>query len=270
MILTMKTNKVVLITGSSSGIGAGLVHEFLKRDFNVCLFARRKERLESLVKKSSYPDRCLISTGDVTQPDELSSAIRQCIEKWGRLDITVANAGFAVAAPVQKLKIEDYRRQFETNVFGVLNTYYAAHDALTKSKGIFVVMGSIAGHVNLPWSTPYCMSKAAVRALSRGLQQELTPKGVSVVLISPGFVESEIGMVNNEGMLEKVSKKQSAIPKKLIMPTELAAKEMVDGILKRKREVVITTHGKFLVAVNRISGPLADWFTLKNQSKSQL
>ena len=102
-------------------------------------------------------------------------------------DIVVANAGFGVVGNAQNLTLDDYRRQFETNVFGVLRTFHETLDALRATRGRFVIMGSVAGHLSGPGSSPYTMSKFAVRALAEALHGDLRAAGVGCTLISPGL-----------------------------------------------------------------------------------
>jgi short-subunit dehydrogenase len=159
---------------------------------------------------------------------------------------------------VATLKLEDYRRQFETNVFGVLRTIQATLPELKKTHGRFALMGSVAGHISLPHSSPYSMSKYSVRALAEALTDEVQPFGVSVTLLSPGFVKSEIRRVDNRGKLHEIEK--SPLPAWLPMETEVAARKMIRAIRLRRREEVITFHGKCAVFIQRHFPRLVDWF----------
>ncbi len=110
-------------------------------------------------------------------------------------------------------------------------------------------MGSVAGHIGLPGASAYSMSKFAVRALAQSMRFELRAHKVSVVLVSPGFVESEIRSVNNQGMW--VDAEPDHRPSWLVMPTAVAANHIVSGVAKRKKEVVVTAHGKILIWLGR-------------------
>ncbi len=173
----------------------------------------------------------------------------------GRLDVVVANAGFGVAGAVHKLSIEDFRRQFETNVFGVLRTVQATREALIATRGGIAIMGSVMSYIALPISAPYSMSKHAVRALAGALRAEVSKYGVAVTLLAPGFVDSEIRQVDNRGQYSEEN--ADPIPAWLSMDTDKAAARLVKGILKRKRVVVITGHGKLFVFLERH----APWLT---------
>src|SRR5262249_20880523 len=143
--------------------------------------------------------RALAIPCDVTKDGDLERAAARTKKELGKIDVVVANAGFGVVGRFDKLTLADYRRQFETNVFGVLRTIYATLDEIRRTRGRFVIIGSVSGHVSLPGTSAYSMSKFAVRALAESIAYELAPDGVSTILISPGFVESEIRGVDNRG-----------------------------------------------------------------------
>lgn len=249
---------VAFITGASSGIGAASAYEFARRGYRVALVARRTDRLKVLKEKiEGAGGEALALTGDVTDVKSLEAAVAETVSKYGRMDVVLANAGFGVSGPFEKLKPEDFRRQFETNVFGVLNTLYATKAEVIRQKGILAIVGSVAGQVPLPMSTPYSMSKFAVRALALGLRSELAPLGVSVVLISPGFIETEIQLVDNEGRLRDKPTKE--FPKALVVAANKAAVSIVRAVLSRRKEVIITGHGKAFVFLNRYFPWIVSW-----------
>jgi short-subunit dehydrogenase len=242
--------KVALITGASSGIGAGMAREFARRGADVVLTARRWERLEALaLEVRARGQRALAVRCDVARDGDLEAAVAEALEEFGRIDWVVANAGFGVAGAVHKLEIEDYRRQFETNVFGVLRTVHATRDALIASRGVIAIMGSVMSYLALPVGSAYSMSKHAVRALAGALRGEVAKYGVAVTLLAPGFVVSEIRQVDNRGI--RKDGVQDPISGRLTMPTDKAARKLVKGMLRRKRVVVITGHGKIAVFLER-------------------
>ena len=246
----------VLITGSSSGIGAALARDFAKRGARLVLVARRTDRLEALASQLRQGgSEVLVVSGDVTRDGDMERATEAAIRTFGVLDVVVANAGFGVQGLFTKLTLDDVRRQFETNVFGVLRTFYATYPALKDTKGRFVIIGSVSGFFCAPGTIPYAMSKYAVRALAEGLSLELARDGISVTHIAPGFVESEISMVDNQGVRHDTPPRPKA-PQFLFMKTPKAAKQIVDAIMAREPLRVITGHGKVLTAASRFTPDL--------------
>jgi short-subunit dehydrogenase len=240
---------VAFITGASSGIGAALAREFSRRGAAIALAARRFDRLEMLAQEiGAGGGRAVALACDVTRDGDLERAVAGAQERFGRIDIAVANAGFGVIGPFERLTVDDYRRQFETNVFGVLRTVHATLDELKRTRGRLTIIGSMAGHLSAPGTSAYSMSKFAVRALAEALGHELRPAGVSVTLISPGFVESEIHQIDNRGMHRPNARDPV---KHLRMPADKAARQIVAATIRRRRERVITAHGKLFVFVSR-------------------
>ena len=239
-----------MITGASSGIGAGLAREFARHGADLVLLARRADRLATLATELERAGRRVLAlTADVTVDGDLDKAVAQARAALGRLDVVVANAGFGVVGPVERLALDDYRRQFETNVFGVLRTVHATLADLKASRGRLVVIGSVAGYVATPGSSPYSMSKFAVRALAEALGHELAPAGVAVTLVSPGYVDSEIRRVDNAGRFQTAA--PEPVPGWLLVPAATAARQIVRAVARRRREVVITGHGKLAVFMQR-------------------
>ena len=241
-----------LITGASSGIGEALARELAREGARLVLMARRGERLERLsAELAAAGAQAVVHVGDVTRRADLDAAVALAVERYGRLDMAVANAGFGVVGPLAKLGVEDYRRQLETNVFAVIETSKACLAELVKAQGRLVLIGSVAGYISAPNASPYAMSKFAVRAFAEALRPELAPQGVTVTLISPGFVTSEIRQVDNRGGWHPHAK--DPLPSWLPMRADVAAKKIVAAVYRRRREAIITFHGKLLVWLSRFA-----------------
>src|SRR4029077_6741222 len=137
-------NKSVLITGASSGIGEELAWQLGQVGAQLTLAARRKDRLEAVAQRIAATGNPppVIAECDVTRDGDLERAVADAVRQWNKLEGVFANAGFGVAAPLKKLAVNDYRRQFETNVFGVLRTIYAALPELEKTRGNLAIVSS--------------------------------------------------------------------------------------------------------------------------------
>jgi short-subunit dehydrogenase len=251
--LSFYRNKAALVTGASSGIGEELGWQLAQAGAMVTLAARRKELLKKLADKivASGKPRPVIAECDVTRDGELDSAVAETIREFGKLDVVFANAGFGVAGPLKELSIVDYRRQFETNVFGVLRTVYAALPEIEKTKGNIVIIGSVAGWMPMPGASAYGMSKFALRSLANSIRPELEPLGIKVTLISPGFVASNIGRVDKYGNLREQA--PNPPPPWLVMPTDKAVLQILHAVARGKREAIITGHGKLAVVLERFT-----------------
>lgn len=249
--MATNTAKAALITGASAGIGAALARELARGGADLVLTARREDRLRDLAREIESTGRHAIAVAcDVTRDGDLERAVSAGIERFGHLDLVVANAGFGVAGRLDELTLDDFRRQLETNVFGVLRTLYAALPELKKTRGQFVIIGSVAGHVPSPGTSAYALSKFAVRGLAESIHDELAADGVGVTLVSPGFVDSDIRRVDNRGGLHAGA--PDPVPAWLRMPTDRAARVIVRAIQqRRRREVVVTGHGKAMVFLYR-------------------
>jgi NADP-dependent 3-hydroxy acid dehydrogenase YdfG len=239
--------KIAFVTGASSGIGRAVCRELVRRRASVSMMARRAQRLSELAAELGAA--ALAAPGDVRRDEDVRSAVAQTLHRFSRLDVVVANAGFGVGRTVERLELDDFRRQFETNFFAVLRTLYATLPSLKESRGVFAIMGSVSGYFAAPGRVAYAASKYAVRALAEGLRCELAPAGVAVVLLSPGFVVSEISQVDRFGVYRP--EYRNDVPAWLYMPAERAAVRIVDAIAERRREAVITAHGKAAVFIAR-------------------
>ena len=186
---------VVWITGGGTGLGRAMALEFARKAYFVVVSGRRQDRLDEVV--AAMGNTGLALSCDVTDPASVHGVVQTIIERTGRLDIAVANAGFAVGGELAEVPHEDVSRQFEVNVLGLLTTVRAAVPHLKASRGRLALVASVASLVSSAGNGAYSASKAAVRSLGLTLAQELYASGVSCTTIHPGFVESEIAKVGN-------------------------------------------------------------------------
>jgi short-subunit dehydrogenase len=245
--------KSVMITGASSGIGRTLALQLGAAGAQLTLTARRADLLASLADEVVRAGgvRPVVSVCDVTRDGDPEQAVDAAVSAFSGLDVVFANAGFGVVGFFEQLEVADYRRQFETNVFGVLRTLKACQAELARRRGNVVMIGSVAGHCATPGNSPYCMSKFAIRALAYSITPELERVGVSVTLVSPGFVASNIRKVDNLGRFH--SGAPEPMPAWLVLDAEKACRQILRAVAARRPEVIITSHGKLLVAIERFA-----------------
>ncbi len=260
-------NQAVWITGGGSGIGAALALAFARQGANVAVSGRRLERLEQVAEAvNATGTEGLAVVCDVTDDNSVAEAVARVTEQFGKLDVAVANAGFAVSGKIEDLSLDDWRRQFDTNVFGALSTINHALPALRESGGRLGLMCSVASMIASPKSGAYTASKYALRGIGQTLAIELAGSGVSCTLLHPGFVASEIVQVDNSG--ERDASRPDRRPKKLIWSAEAAAKVCVKALHRREREFTFTGHGKFGAFIGKHLPGLAHRVMTKNRGWS--
>ena len=185
-------NKVVVITGASSGIGEATAIEFAKKGANIVLVSRREEKLLDVEKKlSKFNITSLVIPCDVSKKSEVEQMTKSVIEKFNRIDVLVNNAGFAIYGYVKDLSIEDIESQMATNYFGMI---YCTKNFLPKmieqNFGHIVNVASVAGSFGLPGIASYCASKFAMLGFSEGLKHELKGTNVGITVVSPIMVKT--------------------------------------------------------------------------------
>lgn len=236
-------NQVVWITGGGSGIGRALALAFADEGATVAVSGRREDRLQQVVQElEKRGAKGLAVRCDVTDEASVAEAVRKVVRTFGGLDVAVANAGFAVAGRIEKLSAADWRRQLDVNVIGTAMTARYTIPHLRERKGRLALVGSVMSMVSMPGLGAHSASKYAVRAIGQALAVELHGSGVSCTTIFPGYTESEIAQVDNQGRFD--ASREDRRPKNLIWRTNRAARVMVDAIAKRKREYTFTAHGK--------------------------
>jgi NADP-dependent 3-hydroxy acid dehydrogenase YdfG len=199
-------NAIALITGASSGIGAACAQQFAAAGVKqLILAARRRDRLEVLAAKLMVPTHLL--TLDVRDRAQVEAAIAGLPPELQAIDILVNNAGLSRGLdPFQSGEIQDWEEMIDTNIKGVLYVTRAIVPGMVeRDRGHILTIGSIAGHQTYPKGNVYCATKAAVRAFSEGLKQDLLGTSVRVSSIDPGLVETEFSEVRFHGDRERAN-----------------------------------------------------------------
>jgi len=188
----MSLDKVILITGASSGIGAGIARELGRAGAKLMLGARRTDRLAALAREINFEGGdAAITRLDVTDRADVAAFAETARKTWGRVDVIVNNAGVMPLSPMAAMKVEEWERMVDVNIKGVLNGIAAVLPEMTaRGSGHIVNIASIGALSVFPTASVYCASKYAVRAISDGLRQEHSD--IRVTCIHPGVVESEL------------------------------------------------------------------------------
>jgi NADP-dependent 3-hydroxy acid dehydrogenase YdfG len=214
MTINENTQKVVLITGASSGIGEATARLVAGKGLQVVLGARRTDRLEAIASDIRHKGGLATYHAlDVTSLEEMQAFVEFAKEKFGRVDVVVNNAGLMPLSKLEALKIDEWNRMIDVNIRGVLHGIAAALPTFKQQQsGQFVNLSSIGGHAVYPTAAVYCATKYAVWAISEGLRQESTD--VRVTVISPGNTESELSNTISDAQAAQWTAefRQSVIP----------------------------------------------------------
>ncbi len=221
-------DQVVLITGASSGIGAACARMFAEARTKLILAARRRDRLEQLAEEldQEYATPIHLLELDVRDRTQVETAIASLPEPWSHIDILINNAG--LSRGLDKLyqgQVEDWEEMIDTNIKGLLYvTRCVVPGMVNRDRGHVVNIGSIAGHQTYPNGNVYCGTKAAVRAISEGLKQDLLGTQIRVSSVDPGLVETEFSVVRFHGDSDRANKVYQGL-------TPLTPEDIADVVL---------------------------------------
>ncbi len=243
-------DKVVVITGASSGIGKALAKACAKENAKVVLAARREEKLAKIASKlKSKGVEVLICPTDVSIESDCKRLVDSAMAEFGRIDVLVNNAGISMRAMFKDLDLQVLKNVMDVNFWGTVYCSKYALEPLLKSEGALVGISSVAGYRGLPGRTGYSASKFAMHGFLEALRTEHYKDPIDILLVCPGFTASEI----REAALTADGKKQGQSPKKeeKMMTAEEVADEIIQSIKKAKRSTVLTSQGKLTVLLNR-------------------
>jgi NAD(P)-dependent dehydrogenase (short-subunit alcohol dehydrogenase family) len=195
--------RVILVTGCSSGIGRAAAIALADRGHRVFASARNRNDLAELERPDNLSALCL----DVTDPATIAAAVETVLSRAGRIDVLVNNAGYGQYGAVEEVTPDEWRAQFEVNLFGAVAVTQAVLPAMRRQRrGTIVNVSSVAGRVAIPFSAPYCASKHALEAVSDALRVEIAPFGIRVVLVEPGPIETRFGDRARSGVAPLLSR----------------------------------------------------------------
>ena len=237
------TDKVVVVTGSSRGIGKAIAIACAQRGAAVVLNGRNEERLASAkAAVEEHTSRVHVVCGDVSDPKEGRRLIEEAVATFGRLDLLVNNVGVSMRGAVADLQPEVFQTVFASNVFGTVNPTIPAIPELRKTKGSIIFISSLAGIRGLPSLSAYCSSKMALRALAESIRIEEHAHGIHVGLIQVGITEIEHNKetIAADGSLQVLQNRA----KGKVQTTEQVALAVLDNLRKRTFITTLTAIGK--------------------------
>ena len=264
-------NKVALVTGASSGIGEATARKLLAEGYRVYAGARRVERMQGLKQAGAVPLAL-----DMTEEASMAAAIETIRGGAGRLDALVNNAGYGSYGALEDVPMEEARRQFEVNVFGLARlTQLALPMMRAQQSGAIVNITSVGGKMHEPLGSWYHATKFAVEGLSDCLRMELEPFGIHVVVVEPGAIKTEWGGIAREGMLRysggtayaaqaqaHARMFEGADKSSMASPPEVVADTIATALRARRPRTRYATGGgaKMILALRRFSSDRGfDW-----------
>lgn len=246
-----KVNKVVVITGASSGIGKALALEFARNGYHLSICARNKTALEEVQKLCiELGVQCEIFQADIAQKEDCKKFIEFTLQKFQRIDVLINNAGISMRALFKDCDLEDFEKVMNVNFWGTVYCTKFALPSLLNSKGHIIGISSIAGYRGLPARSGYSASKFAMNGFLESLRTELLYTGVNVLTVAPGFTASNIRNTALDG--KGNTQKESPLDESQIMPAEECAKHIYKAYKNKKRTLILTTQGKLTVFFNRL------------------
>ncbi|HRK54846.1 MAG TPA: SDR family oxidoreductase [Cyclobacteriaceae bacterium] len=261
-------DKVIIITGGSSGIGKALASHFGLKGSRVLITGRVKEELEAAVAELSNKGIDIVGCqGDVSLRADNDRMVDLAISKFGKIDVLINNAGISMRALFQDMDLEVIRKIMDINFFGAVYATHSCLPHLIKSKGTIVGISSIAGYRGLPGRTGYSSSKFALNGFLEALRTELIKTGVHVLIACPGFTASNI----RKRSLLKDGSAQGDSPREegKMMTSEECAMHIYNATVKRKKTLILTGQGKLTVFLNKWVPGLLDRFVYNSMAREE-
>jgi dehydrogenase/reductase SDR family protein 7B len=262
----MTDRKVVIITGASSGIGKASALVFAKKGFAVVINARSSEKLKLVEQELRQVHADVVAVvGDVSVEDECKFLIDQAIQRFGRIDVLINNAGMSMRALFNGIDLTVLKKLMDINFWGAVYCTYYALPHLIKSKGSVVGVSSIAGKKGLPGRTGYSSSKFALEGFLETIRTENLKNGLHVLVACPGFTATEIRShaFNASG----VAQGETPLDESKLMTSDQVAARILYAVEHRKRDLILTATGKLTVWLDKFFPSKMDTVVYNHMAK---
>lgn len=258
MRLNIFRDKVVIVTGASSGIGRATALEFARHGSKVVLAARSADRLAELEKEiTALGSEALTCVTDVSKEEDCRNLVEKTVEKFGTVHILINNAGISMRALFGDVDIAVLKRLMDVNFWGIVYCTRYALPYIVVNRGSIVGVSSTAGFHGLPGRTGYSASKFAMHGFLETIRIEHLRENLHVMIIAPGFTTSE---VRKHALLADGSEQgNSPREEKKLMSAEFVARWILKGIHKKKRNKIMTWAGRFTALLQRVTPALVDY-----------
>jgi short-subunit dehydrogenase len=244
------TKQVAIITGGSSGIGKALVHTYADRGYAVVFTGRNEERMVEVERELAEKGADFLGLRlDAAGKEANREMVDHAIQKFGRLDVLICNAGIGMRALFEEMELDVFQKVMDINFNGALYATKFALPHILESKGSLIGISSINGYRGTPARSAYTASKFAMQGFYESLRTEVMKKGVHVMVVCPGFTASNIR--NQALAADGKSQGESPRDEGKMMSAEEVAERTFKAMVKRKRDLILTTQGKMAVFLNK-------------------
>jgi short-subunit dehydrogenase len=259
-------DKVVIVTGASSGIGEATAREFARNGSKVVLAARTESRLSQITREiTDAGGEAIFVKTDVSIEEDCRQLIENTVEKYGRINILVNNAGLSMRAAFLDVNVKVLHRLMDVNFWGTVYCTKFALPFLIEAKGSLIGVSSVAGFHGLPGRTGYSASKFAIHGFLETIRIENLRNGLHVMIIAPGFTTTEIR--KHALLSDGAEQGESPRDEHKLMPPQYVAKWVLKGIRKKKRNKLLTWDGRFTALFQRIIPDVVDWAYYREMSR---
>lgn len=261
-------DKVVVITGATSGIGEACAEVFGREGAKLSITGRNPEKLGKTQKQLEEKGfEVLAVLADAGSEADNKKMAEETLQRYGRIDVLINNAGISMRALFQDLDLEVFHKVMDTNFWGTVYATKYCLPAILESKGSIIGVSSINGYRGTPARTAYTASKYAMNGFFEALRTEVMKKGVHVLVVAPGFTSSNIR--NSALTADGSSQGESPRDEGKMMTSEQVAEQMLKATLKRKRDIVLTSEGKMAVFLNKWIPGILDGIVYNKMAKEK-
>jgi uncharacterized protein len=242
--------KVAVITGASTGIGEAIAKLFVQEGAKVVLCARDLARTKDAEQRLGGGANTLSVACDVSKRDQVEALVKASVARFGRIDIFVNNAGFGLNDAVADMDMSEFRRMFDTNLFGAVDCMQAVIPTMKQQGGGDIVnISSVSGYISTPYMSGYAATKHAMNAIGKAARMELMRHNINVLTVCPGYIATDF--VKNMVKGKHAERVGSSV--KYSVTADVVADATLKGMLKRKREVIVPKIYKLFIKLYQAS-----------------
>ncbi|MBI2682569.1 MAG: SDR family oxidoreductase [Acidobacteriales bacterium] len=247
--MTSLNGKTVVVTGASMGMGEAIARIFCGSGANVVIVSRDLARSEMARQRMGHDDRTLALACDVRQRAQIDAAVKATLDRFGRIDVWVNNAGHGLLDAVASMDMAACRSMFETNVFGAVECLQAVVPVMKRQGGGAIInISSVAGHIAVPYMSAYSATKHALNALSKSARLELKSHGINVLTVCPGYIRTDFSVNAVKG--SEIRRFGEQVRRGI--PPERVARAVLQGYLRGKREIVVPASDRIKIKLYQL------------------